>query len=82
MRSPRKKAQTFFDPNDGYFTKHLEKLVKAHGGKWAVIAGGHLIGVGTEEQLNKLSSLARKRYPKDIPLITPIPRREELECIL
>jgi hypothetical protein len=72
----------YHDPNDAYFTKHLEKLVKAHGGKWVVIAGGRLIGVGREEQLKKLAASARKRYPKDIPLMAPIPRREELECIL
>lgn len=70
------------EPNDAYFTKHLEKLVKAHGGKWAVIAGGRLIGVGNEEELKKLTTVARRRYPEDIPLVTPIPRREELECIL
>ncbi len=39
------------DANDACFTKHLEKLVKAHGGKWAVIAGGRLIGVGQEKGL-------------------------------
>jgi hypothetical protein len=72
----------YHDPNDTYFTKHLEKLVKAHGGKWVVIAGGHLIGVGHEEELKRLAALARKRYPKDVPLMAPIPRREELECIL
>lgn len=41
-----------------------------------------MIGVGHEEELKKLAALARKRYPKDIPLVTPIPRMEELECIL
>jgi hypothetical protein len=41
-----------------------------------------LIGVAREEELKKLTALARKRYPKDIPLIAPIPRKEELECIL
>jgi hypothetical protein len=72
----------FYEPNDAYFTKHLSKWVKAYGGKWVVIAGGSLIGVAREEELKKLTALARKRYPKDIPLIAPIPRKEELECIL
>ena len=72
----------YHDRNHACFTKHLEKLVKAHGGKWVVIAGGSLIGVADEAELKKLTALARKRYPKDTPLITPIPRREELECIL
>jgi hypothetical protein len=82
MKSPRKRAEIFSDPNDAYFTRHLDRLVRSHGGKWAVIAGGRLIGVAEEPELKKLSALARKRYPKDIPLIAPIPRREELECIL
>jgi hypothetical protein len=47
-----------------------------------VIAGGSLIGVSHEAELKKLTALARKRYPKDISLVAPIPRKEELECIL
>jgi hypothetical protein len=72
----------YYEPNDAYFRKHLQKLVKTHGGKWVVIAGGSLIGVSDETKLKKLTALARKRYPKDIPLVAPIPRKEELECIL
>ena len=71
-----------YEPNDAYFRKHLQKLVKHHGGQWVVIAGGSLIGVAHEAELKKLTALARKRYPKDIPLIAPIPRKEDLECIL
>ena len=69
----------YYEPNDAYFKKHLPKLVKTHEGKWVVIAGGSLIGVSHEAELKKLTALARKRYPKDIPLIAPIPRKEELE---
>jgi len=47
-----------------------------------VTAGGSLIGVAHEAELKKLTTVARKRFPKDIPLIAPIPRKEELECIL
>ena len=72
----------YHDPNHACFTKHLQRLVKAHGGKWVVIAGGSLIGVASEAELKQLTALARKRHPKDIPLIAPIPRKEELECIL
>ena len=74
--------QPYYEPNDAYFKKHLQKLVKAHGGKWVVIAGGSLIGVSDEAELKKLTALASKRYSKDIPLVAPIPRKEELECIL
>lgn len=72
----------YHDPNDTYFARHLGRLVEDHGGKWGVIAGGRLIGVGHEEELSKLTALARKRFPKDIPLVAPIPRKEDLECIL
>lgn len=70
------------DPNDAYFARQVGKLMKKHGGKWAVIAGGRLIGVGREDELKKLTALARKRFPKDTPLISPIPRKEDVECIL
>jgi len=78
MKSPR----IVEDPNHACFTKHLQKLVKTHGGKWVVIAGGTLIGVASEAELKGLTAVARKRYPKDVPLISPIPRKEEIECIL
>jgi hypothetical protein len=47
-----------------------------------VIAGGSLIGVAHDAELKRLTALARKRYPKDVPLIAPIPRKKHLECIL
>ncbi len=72
----------YSNPDDAYFTKHLQDLIKTHGGKWVVIAGGRLVGVGHEEELKKLTALGRKRFPKSIPLVAPIPRKEELECIL
>ena len=72
----------YHEPNDAYFRKHLQKLVKAHGGKWAVIAGGSLIGVTHEAELKKRTALARNRDRKDIPLIAPIPRKDDIECIL
>jgi hypothetical protein len=59
-----------------------KKVVRDHGGKWVVIAGGSLIGISDEAELKKLADLARKRHPKDIPIVAPIPRKEELECIL
>ena len=76
--------QHYYEPNDAYFRKHLQKLVKTHGGKWVVIAGGSLIGVSDEAELKKLTALARKRYPKDIPLhrAHPTERRTTFECIL
>ena len=42
------------------------------------MAGGSLIGVSHEAELKKLTALARKRYPEDVPLVAPIPRKEDL----
>jgi len=35
-RNPQLKY--YYESNDGCFKKHLQKLVKARGGKWVVIA--------------------------------------------
>lgn len=67
--------------NDEYFKKHISEFVKTHGGEWVVIAGGELIGFAHKENISKLVKKARKQFPKDTPLVSPIPREEELECI-
>lgn len=72
----------YSNPNDEYFRKHLSEFVKGHGGEWVVIAGGELIGFIHKENISKLVNKARKLFPKDVPLISPIPREEELQCIL
>lgn len=72
----------YSNPNDEYFKNHLSEFVKVHGGEWVVIAGGGLIGFTNKENISTLVKKARKRFPDDIPLISPIPREEELECIL
>jgi hypothetical protein len=72
----------YSNPNDEYFRDHLSGFVKEHGGEWVVIAGGKLIGFTHKEDISTLVKKARKRFPKDIPLISPIPREEELECVL
>lgn len=55
MKSRRKKPRAIFHPNDVHFTRHLEKLVKTHGGKWAVILGGHLIGQAKNGKAGRLT---------------------------
>jgi hypothetical protein len=76
------KQVRYRDANDEYFQNHLSEFVKEHGGKWVVIAGGELIGFTSKENISTLVKKARKRFPDDIPLVSPIPREEELECIL
>lgn len=70
----------YYEPNDAYFRKHLQKLVKAHGGE----VGSHCRWLADRSgaRSGTQKAVARKRFPKDIPLIAPIPRKEELKCIL
>ena len=68
--------------NDEYFSKHFEKLVDKHGGKWIVIVDGKKFAIGYKYELSKMLKKARKKYPGKTPLAAPIPREEELQCIL
>lgn len=76
------KKHVYHEPNDAYFREHLTEFVKEHGGEWVIIAGGQLIGFTHKENIPGLMKKARKMFPEDIPLLSPIPREEELECIL
>jgi len=76
------KQVRYSDPNDEYLRNHFSEFVKKRGGKWVVIAGGETIGFANREDLSKVVKKARKRFPKETPLVSPIPREEELECIL
>jgi len=76
------KEVRYSDPNDEYLSKHLSGFVKRYGGKWVVIAGGEAVGFSDREGLSRLIKKARRRFPKETPLISPIPKEEELECIL
>ncbi len=72
----------FKDPNHQYFTDHFADLVEKYAGNWVVIAGGEMIGICPKHQLSALIDQARQKYPDDIPLTAPIPKEEEIECIL
>ena len=71
----------YSNPNDECLGDRLSDFVKSHGGKWVVIAGGKVIGFADKEGLSRVVKRARKRFPGDTPLISPIPREEELEWI-
>ncbi|MDI6792259.1 MAG: DUF5678 domain-containing protein [bacterium] len=68
--------------NDEYFTEHFEELVAEHGGEWIVVARGELIGVGPKYTVREMLKKAREKFPHEIPLASPIPKEEEIECIL
>jgi len=68
--------------NDAYFSKHFETLVNEHGGKWIIIVKGKKIAICPKHELSQRLKKARERYPDETPLAAPIPRKEELQCIL
>lgn len=70
------------DLDDTYFQRHFARLVDKHGGKWVVLAEGRLIGIGEGGDVARLIRKARKKFPRSIPFASPIPSREDLECLL
>ena len=62
--------------NKNFVAYQKLKLSDAHkfkAGEYVVIAGGKLFRKG--EDLAKILSKAQKKYPKDTPLVTKVPRR-------
>ncbi len=80
------KKQRFYmnyrNRNDAYLRKNLKRLMSRHGGQWAVISGGRLIGIGSKKSLKRYFELAKKKNPNEIPLVSPIPTKEQVHCIL
>ncbi|PIV57149.1 hypothetical protein COY52_10395 [Candidatus Desantisbacteria bacterium CG_4_10_14_0_8_um_filter_48_22] len=68
--------------NDEYFRKNFTELVNKYGGLWIAIAGGKKVMVGPKHMLSEMFKKARKKFPGDTPLISPIPKKEEIQCIL
>lgn len=73
---------TYRNRNDTYLHKNLKRLMARYGGKWIVISGGRQIGIGTKKTLKRYFELAKKKNPKDIPLVSAIPTKEQIQCIL
>ena len=70
------------DVNDRYFNKHLGSLVSRHGGQWIVIVDGRKFGLSPKNRVRSLLARAKKRYPRETILVTPIPTSEDIHCIL
>ncbi len=70
------------DPNDRYFHRHFAGLVEKHGGNWIVLVEGKLIGISKPKDVGKLIQQAKAKHPHSLPFASPIPTREELECLL
>lgn len=68
--------------NHRCFTRHFNRLVTRSGGRWVVIAGGHIVQVGPKRALKRMVEQAKTRHPNDTPLVAAIPTDQDLQCIL
>lgn len=76
------RLKTSRDLNDRYFQRHFARLVGEHGGRWVVLVAGELIGIGKHKDVPRLIRKAREKHPDSTPFASPIPTREEMECLL
>jgi cell cycle sensor histidine kinase DivJ len=60
----------------------VKGLVEKHGGNWIVLVEGKLIGISKPKDVGKLIQQAKAKHPHSLPFASPIPTREELECLL
>lgn len=81
-KKEKEKEEYYYEPNHAYFSEHLEELVIKHGGKWIVLIKGELISICEGHEITKYLALAREKYPGEVPFASPIPREDEIECIL
>ena len=81
-KKSKTKTQYYHDPNHDYFSSHFEELVDNHGGKWIVLAKGQLIAICEGNEIHRWLDEAERKFPKEVPFATPIPRPEDIECIL
>jgi hypothetical protein len=72
--------QYYHDPNDAYYTEHFEELVDNHGGKWIVMADGEVVAICYAHEMDPYIDQIRARGI--VPFAAPIPRPEEIECLL
>jgi len=85
-RTPRHQGEThmerqyYYDPNDAYFTEHFEELVDHHGGQWIVMAEGEVVAICEGYEIHQYTDQIRARGI--VPFAAPIPRPEEIECLL
>lgn len=68
-------------PNYRYFRKHFGQLAERYGGRMVVIASGRFYGSCSRTsplRLQRMVDRARKEFPRDLPLVTPVPTLKEL----
>jgi len=78
--SQRSEKTQYDNPNDAYFGSHFEELVDNYGGKWIVMAEGEVVAICEGHEMPHYADQIRKRGIT--PFAAPIPRPEEIECLL
>lgn len=73
-------GEYYYDPNHEYFTEHFEELVDNHGGMWIVLEEGELVAICEGYEIHQYTEQIRQKG--HVPFATPIPRPEEINCIL
>ena len=73
-------SEYLYDPNHEYFMDHFNELVQEHGGRWLVMADGEVVAICEGHEMPHYADRIRARGI--VPFATPIPRPEELECLL
>jgi hypothetical protein len=68
--------------NDAYLRRNLKRLMARFGGKWIVVSGGRPAWIGPKKSLKRHFEMAKKKHPREIPLVSPIPTKEQVHCIL
>lgn len=71
-----------FSRNYLYFRRHFGDLVKKHGGRMVVISGGRLVGSCGPDRSKDLARMVdhvRKARPNEVPFVSPVPSRRELQ---
>lgn len=70
------------DRDDEYLKRNFTGLVKKYGGRWIVIVNGKRFAIVPKSLLPATMKKARQKYPDSIPLASPIPTSQDLQCLL
>jgi hypothetical protein len=60
--------------------EHFSELVDNYAGKYVSVAAGELVAVG--DSAKEVDNAARGKYPKVVPSVLRVPRKEDFECLL
>lgn len=78
MKRKRNRLRAEMSDNE-WIRLNFGRLIKKHGGKYAVVAEGELF-IGTDAAA--LEKEARRKHPHIVPSGFPVPRTADLTCVL